>query len=61
MDDSGARPTVGPGEILPFAAARHPDKIALVIGAHRLTYAELEHRSRALAAALNKRDRKSVV
>jgi long-chain acyl-CoA synthetase len=34
------------------AAQRAPDKIALVAGAQRLSYAELHHRVRALAAAL---------
>jgi long-chain acyl-CoA synthetase len=47
-------PDIGPGEILPHAAAKYPDKVALVIGDVRLTYRELEDRSRNLAAALQR-------
>lgn len=48
-------PAIGPGEILPYAATRNPDKTALVIGSSRLTYAQLDQRSAAVAAALQKR------
>lgn len=46
------RPTVGPGEILPFAATHHSDKTALVTDSRRLTYRDLESLSRAVAASL---------
>src|SRR5579863_5620177 len=39
-------------EILPLAAARTPERIALTLGAGHLTYSELEDRSRRLAALL---------
>ncbi|SHU15598.1 acyl-CoA synthetase (AMP-forming)/AMP-acid ligase II [Mycobacteroides abscessus subsp. abscessus] len=55
MVATSPRPTVGPGEIIECAAARHPDKTALVVGSDRLTYRELNHRCRALAAALQLR------
>jgi amino acid adenylation domain-containing protein len=42
-------------DYLTDSAARLPDKDALVAGAHRLTYAELDARSNALANALVKR------
>ncbi|MGY4103483.1 class I adenylate-forming enzyme family protein [Nocardia sp. R16R-3T] len=48
-------PAVGPGEILPFAAERYPDKLALVIGAKRFTYRDLERMSRRVAVALQRR------
>ena len=48
-------PTVGPGEIVPFASARYAEKTALVCGATRLTYHELDECSRAVAAALQQR------
>lgn len=48
-------PTVGPGEILPFAADRDPDKVALVTPERRMTYRELEEASRCVAVALQYR------
>jgi long-chain acyl-CoA synthetase len=45
-------PRVGPGEIIPFAAARHSNNIALVCGSVRLTYRELDVYSRTIAASL---------
>ncbi|WAM15331.1 class I adenylate-forming enzyme family protein [Rhodococcus sp. JS3073] len=51
----GVLPSVGPGEILPFSAARHPDKIALVVGDTCLTYQELDRMSDAVAASLRSR------
>lgn len=45
-------PTVGPGQILPFSAARYPDKVGLVVGDARLTYRELDRLSDRVAAAL---------
>lgn len=45
-------PTVGPGEILPFSAARYPDKVALVVGDKRFTYTELDEKSDIVASAL---------
>ena len=48
-------PEIGPGEILPFAARRYPDKVALVIGEKRFTYGELDTMSRRIAAALQRR------
>ena len=52
---AAALPTVGPGQILPFAAARHPDKVGLVVGDRRLTYRELDHLSDGVAATLRAR------
>jgi long-chain acyl-CoA synthetase len=49
------RPQIGPGEILPLAARRHPDKIALICNQRRLTYRELDELSAALAVALGGR------
>lgn len=49
------RPTIGPGEILPLAARRHPDKVALICNDRRLTYRELDEMSAALAVALGRR------
>lgn len=48
-------PTVGPGQILPYAAALRPDKIALVTGHTRLTYRDLDRMSDAVASALHAR------
>ncbi|PBC35079.1 fatty-acid--CoA ligase [Rhodococcus sp. ACS1] len=45
-------PSVGPGEILPFAAARNPHKVALVVGTTRLTYHDLNSFSDLVAKAL---------
>ncbi|MFD6059477.1 class I adenylate-forming enzyme family protein [Rhodococcus wratislaviensis] len=58
MSDLGTAtlPSVGPGEILPFAAARYPDKVGLVVGDRRLTYRELDHLSDGVAASLCARD-----
>ena len=53
---AAALPTVGPGQILPFAATRHPDKIGLVVGDRRLTYRELDHLSDGVAATLRARN-----
>jgi long-chain acyl-CoA synthetase len=50
-----ARPGVGPGENLPLAARRHPDKIALICNQRRLTYRELDELSAAVAVALCQR------
>lgn len=50
-----ALPSTGPGQILPFAAARHPDKVALVVGDRRLTYRELDRLSDGVAACLRTR------
>lgn len=50
-----SRPTIGPGEILPLAARRHPDKVALICKDRRLTYRELDNLSAALAFALSRR------
>ncbi|MFC9836440.1 class I adenylate-forming enzyme family protein [Rhodococcus sp. NPDC127530] len=52
---AASQPSVGPGEILPYAAARHPDKIALVVGHTRLTYRDLDRMSDAVADALHVR------
>jgi long-chain acyl-CoA synthetase len=49
------RPTMGPGEILPLTARRHPDKVALICNDRRLTYRELDELSAALAVALGRR------
>ncbi|QSE90636.1 AMP-binding protein [Rhodococcus pseudokoreensis] len=49
---TAAAPSVGPGQILPFAATRHPDKIGLVVGDSRLTYRELDRLSDNVAASL---------
>ncbi|MFI6367721.1 class I adenylate-forming enzyme family protein [Nocardia sp. NPDC050630] len=48
-------PEVGPGEILPFAAQRYPNKIALIVGDRQFTYTELDLMSRRIAAALQRR------
>ncbi|QSE77798.1 class I adenylate-forming enzyme family protein [Rhodococcus koreensis] len=53
---AAALPSVGPGQILPFAATRHPDKIGLVVGDRRLTYRELDHLSDGVAASLRARN-----
>ena len=52
MLSRNAPPDVGPGQILPFAAARNPDKIALVAGDRRLTYRDLDRLSDAVATSL---------
>lgn len=49
---TAALPSIGPGQILPFAAAHHPDKVGLVVGARRLTYRELDRLSDGVAASL---------
>ena len=49
------RPRTGPGEILPLAARRDPDKVALICNDRQLTYSELDELSAALAAALRRR------
>ncbi|MFE7718540.1 class I adenylate-forming enzyme family protein [Nocardia rhizosphaerihabitans] len=48
-------PEAGPGEILPHAARRQPQAIALVAGGRRFTYAGLESMSRRVAGALRNR------
>ncbi|OQS13166.1 fatty-acid--CoA ligase [Nocardia donostiensis] len=48
-------PEAGPGEILPHAARRQPQHVALVAGDRRFTYADLESMSRRVAAALRNR------
>ncbi|MFE0154431.1 class I adenylate-forming enzyme family protein [Nonomuraea sp. NPDC059007] len=45
----------GPGEILPHSAALFPHKSALVTATRELTYAELDHASASVAAALAER------
>jgi long-chain acyl-CoA synthetase len=45
----------GPGDILPFAAARHGHKRALVTARRTLTFAELERLSNAVASSLRNR------
>ncbi|MFI6907026.1 class I adenylate-forming enzyme family protein [Nonomuraea sp. NPDC050394] len=45
----------GPGEILPHSAALFPHKSALVTAMRELTYAELDHMSASVAAALAER------
>lgn len=55
MPDSaptGRQPRTTPSEVLPYAAQRHPDKVALVVGDTRLTYRELNALSSRVAAAL---------
>lgn len=49
------RPTTGPGQILPAAARRDPDKVALICNDRRLTYRELDESSAALAVALGRK------
>lgn len=48
-------PTIGPGDILPFAAARDAQGVALVTETATLTYGDLERLSRECAAALQQR------
>ncbi|MCC3312909.1 class I adenylate-forming enzyme family protein [Nocardia africana] len=48
-------PEISPAEILPFAARRHRDKCALIVGEKRFTYIELDTMSRQVAAALQHR------
>jgi long-chain acyl-CoA synthetase len=48
-------PSIGPAEILPWAAQRHPDKTALVTGDRRWTYRQLDDMSNAFALALQQR------
>jgi long-chain acyl-CoA synthetase len=45
----------GPGDILPWAAARHPDKTALITADRSLTYRELDDLSARAAAGLRER------
>lgn len=47
-----SRPTVGVAEILPYAAQRAPDDVALITGTRTLTYAQLDALSDRVAAAL---------
>ncbi|AKE01512.1 hypothetical protein XU06_31855 (plasmid) [Rhodococcus erythropolis] len=54
MSDVESVPQVGPGEILPYAASRFPDKVGLVVGSRRLTYRELDALSRQVATALRR-------
>lgn len=54
MSELNLRPQVGPGEILPYAAARFPDKVGLVVGSRRLTYRELDSYARNVATSLCK-------
>jgi long-chain acyl-CoA synthetase len=49
------RARVGPAEILPLAAARNPDKVALITNDRLLTYRQLDEMSAALAVALQHR------
>ena len=46
------RMPTGPSDLLRRAAASRPDHLALVDGAHRLTFAELDRQVSAAAAAL---------
>lgn len=55
MNVSPPPPRVGPAEILPYAAARHPDATALVADGRRFTYRELAALSGAVAASLQHR------
>ncbi|RYE40291.1 MAG: fatty-acid--CoA ligase, partial [Hyphomicrobiales bacterium] len=52
---AAALPSTGPGQILPFAAARHPEKVGLVVGDRRLTYRELDRLSDDVATSLRHR------
>ena len=45
----------GPGQILPFAAARRPAKTALITATRSLTYAELDDLSTRVACGLLRR------
>ena len=54
-DNRKFRPQVGPGEILPAAALRTPDKVALLSGSRTLTYRELDDLSAAVAVSLSDR------
>ena len=45
----------GPGDIIPFAAARHPDKVALITATRTLTFAELDDLSSRAASGLRAR------
>lgn len=50
-----SRPAVSLAEVLPFAARRNPDKVALITTARTLTYAELDEASNRIASALQSR------
>jgi long-chain acyl-CoA synthetase len=50
-----ARPLAGPGDILGWAAARHPDKTALITATRELSYGELDDLSARAAAGLRDR------
>ncbi|MBI1735289.1 MAG: AMP-binding protein, partial [Candidatus Rokubacteria bacterium] len=58
MDTAGLGPTAAnstaltPISFLPRSAAVYPDRIAVVYGAERITYRELDARTRRLASAL---------
>ncbi|MCB8913097.1 AMP-binding protein [Rhodococcus rhodochrous] len=52
---SRAVPAVGPGQIIPYAATRYPDKIALINDETSLTYRQLDRMSDSVAAALRAR------
>lgn len=54
MSETDLRPQAGPAEILPYAAARFPDKVGLVVGPRRLTYRELDSYARNFATSLCK-------
>lgn len=48
-------PQVGPAEILPLAARRSPDMVALICNDRQLTYRQLDDMSASLAVALTRR------
>ncbi|WP_051194430.1 class I adenylate-forming enzyme family protein [Nocardia jiangxiensis] len=52
MSAAPERPWGGPGQILPFAAARYPDKTALITSTSWMSYRELDRLSDAVAASL---------
>ena len=54
-DHTELRPSIGPGEILPLAARRNPDMVALICDDQQLTYRQLDDLSAALAVALGRR------
>ncbi|MDF3281144.1 MULTISPECIES: AMP-binding protein [unclassified Gordonia (in: high G+C Gram-positive bacteria)] len=50
-----SRPAVSLAELLPWAALRHPDRVALITSTRTLTYAELDALSNRVASALRDR------
>ena len=49
------RTTLSPLSFLPRAAEIYPDRVAVIHGAQRITYAQFYQRARRLASALAKR------